>query len=85
MSLMNQSLLTPNPEDWLSGLAAAELIGVSYAQFYRYINGNPATGEHPRIKRYTMQGSDRPMFWRAEIQRFADARRLATGGARADR
>lgn len=76
MSLMNQHLLTPNPEDWLSGIAAAELVGVSYQTFHRWISG-----DRPLITRYTIKGSDRPMFWRAEIERFAEARAL-TGGRR---
>jgi hypothetical protein len=69
MHHMTQQLLTPNPQDWVSGVKAAEIVGVTYQSFHRYI-----AGPQPLITRYTIAGSTRPMFWLAEVEQFRDAR-----------
>lgn len=72
------ALPLPNPDDWLTRAAAAEVLGVDPATVSRMV-------EKRRLKAYapaTGPGDTRPpaMFWRAEVDQLREARKIAREG-----
>lgn len=71
---MNVPLPLPNPQDWLNGLATAELLGVSVQTLNRWVYG-----EAPILRPYYATGSRWPMYWRDEVESLRAARNRAKG------
>lgn len=64
----------PNPQDWLSGLAAARLLGGSRQLVYRLVVAGVLTA-------YRLDDNPKSLLlWRAEVEQVAAARRLLAGG-----
>jgi hypothetical protein len=74
---MNAPLPLPNPSDWMTVPAAADLLGVDDSTARRMIAA-------ARLTRYSPKASAREhrkptMLWRPEVEAFAAARQTVRG------
>lgn len=70
----------PNPDDWLTRNAAAEILGVDPATVTRMVTAGRLTAYCPRGG----NGEQRPtLYWLPEVRTLAEARRIAREGVSA--
>lgn len=67
---MQQTLDLPNPDDWLDGTQAAEIIGTARTFLYSLVERG-ALGDY-KIGKVRV-------YWRAEVVEYARARKIVAG------
>jgi hypothetical protein len=83
---MNVPLPLPNPHDWVAPAYVMRQCGITAQTLWRWSGGRDGDDRYPvLLTRYYPIGASDPMYWKAEVDAFAEARAKTKGHARADR